>query len=151
MAAKLIRLTAYLSKIEMNYPMFEMVVSEPPWKVPRQNFIRALGQIATPLGATVHVASCYHRDRQELGRRVVKIVTENTRWKGHALKKFDRNVGIAVTCPAARGLPRRNSDGGYVLRPPHLASKEAMKIFSRIHCSVRRIGLISFLSRRAGG
>lgn len=97
--------TAYLlvqSKIEMNYPMFEMVVSEPHWKVPRQNFIRALGQIATPPGATFPVASCYHRDRPELGRLVVKFVTENTRWTGHALKKFGRNVGIAVIRPRKR-------------------------------------------------
>lgn len=97
------QLIAYLlvrSKIEMHYPMFELIVSEPIWKVQRQTFIRALGQIATPLGATFHVASCYHRDRPELGRLVVKIVTEKTRWNGHALRKFDRNTGITVIRPS---------------------------------------------------
>ncbi|MCB1329590.1 MAG: hypothetical protein KDK28_09140, partial [Maritimibacter sp.] len=62
--------------------------------------IRALGQIASQLGATFHVASCYHRDRPELGRLVVKIVTEKTRWNGHALRKFDRNTGITVIRPS---------------------------------------------------
>lgn len=97
------QLTAYLtvrSKIEMMYPMFEVIVSEQDWKAQRQIFIRALAQIATPLGATFYVASCYHRDRPELGRLVVKIVTEKTRWKGYGLKKFDRNTGITVIRPS---------------------------------------------------
>ncbi|MCB1359263.1 MAG: hypothetical protein KDK53_23080 [Maritimibacter sp.] len=97
-----VQLVAYLmvqSRIRMNYPMFEMTISEGHWKVERQKFLRALGQIATSLVATFHVASCYHRDRPELGRLVVKIVTDKTRWRGHALRKFDRNAGIAVIKP----------------------------------------------------